>query len=104
MKTITTEQKPLDFAVKKWGHKSFAELTLRIAEESNKITKACIELHETRSTYDDLDNNIGNRLLELSQMVYMHMKTLEELQELGALHFLEIKRRAHQTLTKEKKE
>jgi len=91
MKTTTTEEEILNFAVRQWGHKSLADLALKLAEESGEVAGVCVKRGERRSTLADLDNEIGDVLIVLSQMAYLRGQTLEELR---ASRFSGIKARA----------
>jgi len=90
MKTITTEEEIYHFAVERWGHKSVADLALKLSEESGEVAGVCIKRGERRSTLSDLDNEIGDVLIVLSQMASLRGQTLEELR---ASRFLQIKAR-----------
>ena len=83
----TFEQEILDFATEQWGEKDFAGMALKLAEESGEIAGACVKIPEGRASVDDLDKEIGDALIVLSQLAAKRGTTLRDLR---AIRFAQI--------------
>jgi NTP pyrophosphatase (non-canonical NTP hydrolase) len=88
---MTTEETILQFCESQWGHKPFAAVALKLAEESGEIAGACVKIPECRATLADLDKELGDALIVLSQLAAKRGTTLEALR---ALRFDQIQERA----------
>ena len=80
----TTEQKILDFATEQWGYKDLKGIALKLAEESGEIAGACIKI-------DDLDKELGDSLIVISQLAARRGRTIEDLR---TYRFRQIQERA----------
>lgn len=87
----TTETEILEFATAKWGEKSMERLLTKLAEETGEIAGAIIKIPEGRATEQDLDDELGDALIVLSQFAARRGTTLEALR---ARRFETIKERA----------
>lgn len=87
----TTEQEILDFATYQWGGKELAAIALKLAEECGEIAGAIIKTNEGRSTYAELDEEMGDALIVLSQLAARRGTTLEDLR---SQRFAQIQERA----------
>jgi NTP pyrophosphatase (non-canonical NTP hydrolase) len=87
----TTEEKILQFATEQWGPKDLSGLVMKLAEECGEIAGACVKIPEGRSTFEDLDKELGDALIVLSQFAAQRETTLEELR---AERFAQIQERA----------
>jgi NTP pyrophosphatase (non-canonical NTP hydrolase) len=88
---MTTESEILDFAERNWGQKSLAGVALKLAEETGEIAGACVKIPEGRATEAELDKELGDALIVLSQLAAKRGTTLEALR---AQRFEDIKIRA----------
>lgn len=88
---MTTEDDILDFAERNWGSKTLAGIALKLAEETGEIAGACVKIPEGRATVSELDKELGDALIVLSQLAAKRGRTLEDLR---AQRFEEIKVRA----------
>jgi NTP pyrophosphatase (non-canonical NTP hydrolase) len=78
MKTIESEI--LKFATEQWGEKTLERLAVKLAEETGKIAGAVVKIPELRATAADLDQELGDALIVLSQFAAKRETTLEALQ------------------------
>lgn len=78
------------FCENKWGIKSYEKLANKLAEESGEVCGAVVKIEENRCTFQDLENEIGDVLIVLSQFASKMNLTLEEIRN---KRFLEIKNR-----------
>lgn len=87
----TTESTILAFAVSQWGEKTLEGRALKLGEESGEVQGAISKLSENRATESDLDDELGDVLIVLSQIAAMRGTTLDALR---AKRFEFIKARA----------
>lgn len=76
---VSTESIILDFAIQHWGEKTMAGRALKLGEESGEVQGAVSKIEENRATEADLDDEMGDVLIVLSQMAAMRGTTLEAL-------------------------
>lgn len=88
---MTTEQDILAFAQSQWGEKSLTQIGLKLGEESGEVAGAIVKITECRATFENLDKEIGDTLIVLSQLAAHRGTTLEILR---ACRFEQIKARA----------
>jgi len=88
---MTTEQHILAFATFQWGLKDLSGVALKLAEECGEIAGAIIKTNEGRSTHEELDKEMGDALIVLSQLAANRGTTLEKLR---ADRFAQIQERA----------
>ena len=87
----TTEKEILEFATAQWGEKTMERLANKLAEETGEIAGAVVKIPEGRATDDDLDKELGDALIVLSQFAAKRATTLENLR---SRRFEQIKARA----------
>lgn len=75
----TTEKEIHDFAIAQWGDAPMSWVALKLAEEAGEVAGAVIRVPEGRGTVEDLDKEIGDVLIVLSQLASMRGTTLLEL-------------------------
>ncbi len=78
---MTTEEVIADFCVRQWGDKDRPWVGLKLAEESGEVCGALVKIPEGRATEEDLDKEIGDVLIVLSQLAAQKGLTLESLRE-----------------------
>lgn len=76
---MSTEKEILAFCVERWGEKDLSDIALELCEESGEVAGAVVKLPEGRATLEDLDDEIGDVLIVLSQIAARRGTTLEEL-------------------------
>lgn len=76
---MTTETQILDFATEQWGEKSMERLVNKLAEETGEIAGAIVKIPEGRATTEDLDKELGDALIVLSQFAAKRGTTLDAL-------------------------
>jgi NTP pyrophosphatase (non-canonical NTP hydrolase) len=86
----TIEQDILDFCESKWGEKDRQRIGLKLAEECGEVAGALIKIPEGRAFESDLDDEIGDCLIVLSQLAAKRGTTLAVLR---AKRFHKIKTR-----------
>lgn len=89
MKTIEAEI--LEFATAQWGEKDLPAIGLKVGEEAGEVAGALVKIPEGRATLEDLDKEVGDLLIVLSQIAAKRGWTLEQLR---AKRFEQIKARA----------
>ena len=87
----TTEDKILAFATQQWGKRSLEGLGLKLGEESGEVLGALAKIPEGRATLMDLDDELGDALIVLSQIAAERGTTLWDLR---AKRFAKIQLRA----------
>lgn len=87
----TTEAEILAFAMEQWGEKDWSGIGLKLGEEAGEIAGALVKIPEGRASLEDLDDEVGDILIVLSQIAARRGTTLLKLRE---ARFQEIKRRA----------
>jgi NTP pyrophosphatase (non-canonical NTP hydrolase) len=87
----TIEEEILEFANSQWGEKTWEGLGLKLGEEAGEVAGAIVKIPEKRATLEDLDLEVGDTLIVLSQIAARLGTTLEALQ---AKRFEQIKERA----------
>jgi len=85
----TTEQIILQFATEQWGEKDLSGIALKLAEECGEIAGAIIKTDEGRSSYAELDKEVGDALIVLSQIAAKRGTTLEALRSQRFNHIQE---------------
>lgn len=88
---ITTEIEILQFAEDQWGERTLELIGLKVAEEAGEIAGAIVKIPEGRLTWADLDKEVGDLLIVLSQIAAKRGWTLEQLR---TQRFEQIKERA----------
>ena len=86
----TTESEILKFATERWGKKTLENLAIKLAEETGEIAGAISKIPELRASFHDLDAELGDALIVLSQFAALRGTTLEALR---AARFEQIKGR-----------
>lgn len=86
----TTEQEILEFCEATWGIKDYMSMAAKLAEETGEIAGACCKMPEWRATVTNLEEELGDALIVLSQFAAVRGTTLKALR---ANRFEEIKRR-----------
>lgn len=92
MNEITTEIEILQFAEDQWGERTIELIGLKVAEEAGEIAAAIVKIPEGRLTWADLDKEVGDILIVLSQIAAKRGWTLEQMR---ARRFEQIKERAN---------
>ena len=87
---MSTEDEILVFCTNKWGIKSYEKIANKLAEESGEVCGAVVKMEEGRCTFQDLQNEIGDVLIVLSQFASRMDLTLEEIRQ---KRFFEIQNR-----------
>lgn len=87
----TTEENILDFVVTRWGSRDLDKVALKFAEEAGEVAGAVVKYNEHRCLIDELDAEVGDALIVLSQIAAIRGTTLEALR---ANRFDTIKARA----------
>lgn len=77
----TTEEKITGFAEQQWGVKTLTQVLMKLTEEVGEVAGAITKEAEGRANWDDLDDEIGDCLIVLSQMAAKRGRTLEDLRE-----------------------
>jgi NTP pyrophosphatase (non-canonical NTP hydrolase) len=78
---LSEERKIRDFCVAQWGDKPMSWIGLKLGEEAGEVAGAIVRLDEKRGTLDDLDKEIGDVLIVLSQLASMRGLTLAQLRD-----------------------
>jgi NTP pyrophosphatase (non-canonical NTP hydrolase) len=78
---MTKEQEILDFINKEWGIRKLDRIGLKLGEEAGEVQAAIHKLDEDRSTLTDLDDEVGDVLIVLSQIAALRKTTLEDLRD-----------------------
>ncbi len=78
---MTTEEQITDFCVSQWGDSTRQWIGLKLAEEMGEVAAALIKIPEGRATEEDLDKEMGDVLIVLSQLAAQKGRTLESLRE-----------------------
>lgn len=76
---MTTENQILKFATEQWGEKDLAGIGLKVGEEAGEVAGALVRIPEGRATFDDLEKEVGDLLIVLSQIAAKRDTTLESL-------------------------
>ena len=92
MNEITTEIEILQFAEDQWGERTLELIGLKVAEEAGEIAAAIVKIPEGRLTWADLDKEVGDILIVLSQIAAKRGWTLEQMR---ARRFEQIKARVN---------
>ena len=87
----TTEEEILEFATAQWGAKDLPAIGLKVAEEAGEVAGALVKIPEGRAKWEDLDKEVGDLLIVLSQIAAKRGWTLFQLR---AARFEQIKERA----------
>jgi len=87
----TTEREILEFCNSRFGVKDMNGMAAKLAEECGETCGALVKIQEERATFDDLEAEVGDVLIVLSQIAANRGTTLEGLR---AKRFLQIKERA----------
>lgn len=87
----TIEAEILEFATAQWGEKTLAAIGLKVGEEAGEIAGALVKIPEGRATDEDLDKEVGDLMIVLSQIAAKRGYTLEAVR---AMRFEQIKARA----------
>lgn len=87
----SVEEHILEFATSQWGEKTMDRLVSKLAEETGEIAGAIVKIPEGRASEEDLDKELGDALIVLSQFAAKRGHTLEQLR---AKRFEQIKERA----------
>lgn len=77
MKTI--EQQILEAVTRRWGPRTDENVGLKLAEECGEVVGAITKISEGRAGEDDLDKEMGDALIVLSQLAARRRTTLEKI-------------------------
>lgn len=77
----TPEEIIRDFAFEQWGHKTPREIALKLCEEAGEVAGAAIKKDEGRAKLSDMDDEVGDVLIVLSQYAAQRGTTLDELRK-----------------------
>ena len=75
----TLETRILKFATEQWGEKTMERLVNKLAEEAGEVAGAVVKSGEGRATQQDLEDELGDVLIVLSQFAAKLDTTLEGL-------------------------
>ena len=87
----TVEAQILEFATEQWGVKRMEDMGLKLAEEVGEVAAALVKIPEGRATHTELDDELADVLVVMSQLAARRGQTLHSLQAAG---FKKIKARA----------
>lgn len=85
------EKEILAFASAQWGVKDMAAIGLKVGEEAGEVAGAIVKIPEGRAQLSDLDKELGDILIVLSQLAALRDTTLSALR---SKRFEQIKARA----------
>jgi NTP pyrophosphatase (non-canonical NTP hydrolase) len=88
---MTKEQQILYFVFAHWGERSFTQIALKLAEECGEVASAVIKIPEGRASEEQLDDELGDVLIVLSQIAALRRTSLDRLRD---RRFEQIKARA----------
>ena len=79
--TKSIERQIFEFSTERWGIKTLEGLGLKVAEEAGEVAGALSKIPERRATLEDLDDEVGDLLIVLSQVAAKRGTTLEALRQ-----------------------
>ena len=77
----TPEQIIRDFAFEQWDDKSPRDIALKLCEEAGEVAGAAVKIREGRAKLRDMDDEVGDVLIVLSQYAAQRETTLDELRK-----------------------
>ncbi len=78
---LSTERQIRDFCVSQWGEKTPAWIGLKLGEEAGEVAGAIVRLEEGRGPAENIDKEIGDVLIVLSQLASLRGTTLAQLRD-----------------------
>lgn len=81
----------LKFAQEQWGAKDDLAIGLKLAEEAGEVAGAIVKIPEGRATFEDMEDEIGDVLIVLSQLAAKRGTTLEKIRR---ARFHQVRQRA----------
>lgn len=97
----TFEAEIFAFALDAYGPKTMQSIGLKMAEEAGEVAGAIIKIPENRATVFDLDREVGDLLIVLSQLAAIRGTTLDQLR---LNRWMEIKARRQGCLPQERRD